>query len=106
MAHEIGNSSFALSNKEITSHEGVNGSIKKMENQETLEHVLSIIGSNIKNYRAERKMSQKELANSSGLDRAYISSLESGKQNLTIGAMIKLAGALQVQLDDLMRKHA
>jgi ribosome-binding protein aMBF1 (putative translation factor) len=74
--------------------------------QQSLNQILSVIGSKIRLYRNSREMSQKDLADKSGLDRAYISSLESGKQNLTIGAMVKLAHALEVTLDELIKPIA
>jgi transcriptional regulator with XRE-family HTH domain len=47
-------------------------------------------------------MSQQDLADGSGLDRAYISSVENGKQNVTIGAVFKLSDALDIALEDLL----
>jgi len=42
------------------------------------------------------------LASSCGLDRTYISAVEHGKQNLTIGAAVKLADALNTSLVSLL----
>jgi len=39
-----------------------------------------------------------------GLDRAYISNVENGKQNLTISTMEKVAKALGVSVDQLLKK--
>jgi transcriptional regulator with XRE-family HTH domain len=36
------------------------------------------------------------------LDRTYVSAVERGRQNLTLGAIMKLAGALETSLDDLL----
>ena len=47
-------------------------------------------------------MTQQELANASGLDRTYISLVEHGKQNLSIGAVLKIANALDAPLSDLL----
>jgi len=49
------------------------------------------------------QMTQKELADRSELDRTYISMVENGKQNLTLGAMVKISIALEVPLASLLR---
>ena len=69
---------------------------------ESLPKVLCQVGSRIHHFRKSKKMSQEKLAQSSGLDRAYISSVENGKQNVTIGALLKLSGALGIALTDLI----
>ena len=67
-----------------------------------LFQTLGEIGGRIHHYRKSQKMSQEKLAAGSGLDRAYISSVENGKQNVTIGALLKLSDALGVDLSDLI----
>ena len=57
----------------------------------------------IKTIRTQLKITQQELANRSELDRTYISMVENGKQNLTFGAMVKIADALEVSLTTLVR---
>ena len=47
-------------------------------------------------------MTQRDLANASGLDRTYISMVEHGKQNLTIGAVLRIADALGVPIGQLI----
>ena len=48
------------------------------------------MGRRINSIRTSRHMTQQELANTSGLDRTYISMVEHGKQNLTIGAVLRI----------------
>jgi len=67
-----------------------------------LSNYLKGLGDRIVESRKLRKLSQQKLAESSGLDRAYISSVENGKQNVTIGAIVKLATALDIPLDSLL----
>ncbi len=67
-----------------------------------LNRTLMEIGEKIHFNRKSHKMSQQKLSRASGLDRAYISSLENGKQNITIGALLKLSAALGVALRDLI----
>lgn len=68
----------------------------------SLAQYLKGLGARILETRKNRKMSQQVLAETSGLDRAYISSVENGKQNLTIGAIFKLAAAMELPIEDLL----
>jgi methanogenic corrinoid protein MtbC1/DNA-binding XRE family transcriptional regulator len=68
----------------------------------SLNQYLKGLGARILERRKARRFSQQELANGAGLDRAYISSVENGKQNVTIGAIFKLADALEVSVEDLL----
>ena len=68
----------------------------------SLEEVLVGIGTNIQNTRKSRSMSQMELAEIAGVDRAYISLVENGKQNITMSALHKFSEALGVSLISLM----
>lgn len=62
---------------------------------------LTIIGNRIKFIRLNStNMSQEEFANSLGFDRAYISRVEAGKQNLTVENLIKICEGLCVSLKD------
>ena len=76
-----------------------------MGSQASLSQYLKGLGSRILQTRKHRKYSQQDLARLSGLDRAYISSVENGKQNLTIGAILRLADALDMPLEDLLVEH-
>lgn len=63
---------------------------------------LRKLGHSVHEYRKIRGFSQQELAKSSDLDRAYISAVEHGKQNISIGAISKLAKALDVSIEELL----
>jgi len=63
---------------------------------------LRKLGHSVHEYRKLRGLSQQELATSSDLDRAYISAVEHGKQNISIGAIAKLAKALNLSIEELM----
>ena len=82
------------------------GETKRILSPETpeqeLEQLLSRIGSTLRFLRKEKKMSQREVSDSAGLDRTYLSAVENGKQNITLGALIKLSTALDVELQYLM----
>ncbi|MEK9658648.1 MAG: cobalamin-dependent protein [Chloroflexota bacterium] len=70
--------------------------------QLSLYEVLGLIGKRIEAERKMRKMSQQALADASGLDRAYISNVERGKQNVTIAALLRFADALGLSLGQLI----
>ena len=67
-----------------------------------LDQVLIGIGNNIQNLRKARGMNQGQLADIAGVDRAYISLVENGKQNLTLGALVKLSDSLSVPVSALV----
>lgn len=48
-------------------------------------------------------MLQGDICRTLGLDRAYISNVENGKQNLTISTMEKVAKALGVDIEILLK---
>ena len=60
------------------------------------------LGDRVQELRARKGWTQQQLAKSAGLDRTYISGLEHGKQNPTVGALLRLARALEVSLDRLV----
>lgn len=62
------------------------------------------IGHKIKTLREEKELSQERLAGLSGLHRTYISGLERGVRNPTITSLTKIARALGVPLDDLVKQ--
>ena len=69
---------------------------------ENLDQVLSELGIRIQSARRAMNWNQQDLAESSGMDRTYISALENGRQNLTIGALVKIANALDVPTSSLL----
>jgi methanogenic corrinoid protein MtbC1/DNA-binding XRE family transcriptional regulator len=73
-----------------------------LNSENALALFLRKLGQSVHEYRKLRGMSQQELATSSDLDRAYISAVEHGKQNISIGAIAKLAKALQVSIEELL----
>ena len=63
---------------------------------------LAAMGRKINSIRTALKMTQQDLAEASGLDRTYISMVERGRQNLTMGAVVKIADALNVPVAELV----
>ena len=70
--------------------------------QVPLEQVLRRVGENVRSKRVDRGWSQQQLADAAGLDRTYLSGVEHGKQNLTLGAVKKLGDALNSPISDLL----
>ncbi len=59
------------------------------------------LGSAVKAKRAALRISQEELAGRSGLHRTYISDVERGARNLSLGSIEKLAHALELSVSGL-----
>ena len=68
------------------------------------EHLQSL-GRKVQEIRRDLGWNQQQLADNADLDRTYISAVEHGKQNLTLGAIVKLADALGVELVQLLSKN-
>lgn len=58
---------------------------------------------NMKKLREAKDMSQGDIHRATGIDRAYISNLEAGKQNPTLETIAKIAEALGVSSDQLLK---
>jgi transcriptional regulator with XRE-family HTH domain len=59
-------------------------------------------GKIVRSKRLEKKLSQEELADLADLHFTYVSSVERGERNISIGNIARLAAALECQLKDLM----
>ena len=68
----------------------------------SLADYLGRLGSRIQEIRQRKNLTQTDLSKLCGLDRAYLSAVENGKQNITIGALLKIAEALGVSRRDLL----
>jgi methanogenic corrinoid protein MtbC1/DNA-binding XRE family transcriptional regulator len=73
-----------------------------LDAENALAVFLRKLGQSVLEHRKLKGMSQQELAGSSDLDRAYISAVEHGKQNISIGAISKLARALDISIEELL----
>jgi transcriptional regulator with XRE-family HTH domain len=56
----------------------------------------------LREWRAKRKMSQRELAERSGVSREYIARIELGQHDPTVSTLEKLAEALRVKVSRLL----
>lgn len=67
-----------------------------------LMEYLAAIGRRVRELRTTSGHTQAQLAESAGLNRAYIVSVERGKQNISMGVIIKIANALGVAVEQLL----
>ena len=58
---------------------------------------------NMKKLREAKGLSQGDIHRATGIDRAYISNLESGKQNPTLETIAKIAEALGISSGELLK---
>jgi transcriptional regulator with XRE-family HTH domain len=67
-----------------------------------MENDLIKIGENIKKYRLQAKLTQKELAEKIGITHFWLCKLEKGKQNnTTINLLMSISEQLKINLKDL-----
>jgi two-component system, response regulator len=66
-----------------------------------MDELKSSFGDAIKRTRSERRISQQELADRAGLHRTFVSDVERGICNLSLGNIEKLAGALEISVAKL-----
>lgn len=69
----------------------------------TAESPSERLGRNIKRIRETKGMTQGDLCRACELDRAYVSNLEAGKKNPTLATIERIAKALDVSIDELMK---
>jgi len=61
------------------------------------------LGMNIRKIRLAKGMTQGDLCRKLEVDRAYMSNVESGKKNPTLSTIERIAQALAVSIEDLMK---
>jgi transcriptional regulator with XRE-family HTH domain len=66
------------------------------DTENTQGEFLITLGQRIRGTRIKRGMTQTDLAGAARLDRAYLSGVENGKHNITVGAILRLANALEI----------
>jgi transcriptional regulator with XRE-family HTH domain len=63
------------------------------------------LGRNVREARKAKGMSQEELAFQAGMKRSYLSDLERGTRNPTVRALGRLAEALSIEANELLRHN-
>ena len=68
-----------------------------------MDKISEKFGNNMKRIRTKKKMSQGDIARALEVDRGYISNIENGKKNPTLATVAKIANALGVSDDELLK---
>jgi len=67
--------------------------------------IYKTVGKNLRDKRKEKNLSQQQLADLSGkMDRSKISDIENGKEDFLFSTLLKICVALNVDINDLVRK--
>jgi len=61
------------------------------------------LGNNLKRIRTEKNISQGDIARELGVSRGFVSNLENGKTNPTLATISRVADALGVSTDELLK---
>ena len=64
--------------------------------------VFTVLAYNLREQRKQKLLSQEQLADLAGLDRTYISLIETGKRNPSLSTIVDLAAILQIEVIDLL----
>jgi len=67
--------------------------------------ILIIFGDNVRRLRNQMKISQEELADRAGLHRTYIGMIERAEKNITLLSIEKIAKALKVEIETLIKDN-
>ena len=66
--------------------------------------VRARVGLNLQQARRERGLSQEELAHRADVHQTYLSGVERGRRNPTVTVLHKIAAALDLDIEDLVRR--
>jgi len=67
--------------------------------------LCAVVGTNIRKQRADRGLSQEELAHRAGIDRSYLSEVENGHKSVGVMVLDDIAAALEVEITDLLKGY-
>ena len=70
-----------------------------------MEDIRKKFGAKVKDLRISRGYSQEKLAELSDLDRTYITGVESGKRNVSLVVIEKIAKAFEITISILLLIH-
>ena len=66
-----------------------------------MENIKVTFGLKIKELRKQKKYSQEQLANLASINKSYISKIETGKTEVSLEIIDKLAMAFEIKIDQL-----
>lgn len=64
--------------------------------------LLQIFGDNLRHIREKKELSQEQIAYEAGFSRSYYTEVETGKRNISLLNIIRIASLLEVELSDLI----
>src|ERR1700735_5562711 len=68
----------------------------------SIEHVLMTVAVRLKDARQRHKMTQKQVAELAGLQQSYVYEIETGKTNITLRTLAKLAEVVEMDIRALL----
>ena len=68
------------------------------------QKILETFGFNLKMYRTKLKLSQDNIADKTGMSKAYISNIENGKHNLSLINALKLSDAVGKNIESMLKE--
>jgi len=80
--------------------------LKETEAPASLDTYLKKLGLQVRELRKKKGWTQQQLADRAAVDRTYVIAVEMGKQNLSLGVVMKVAGALSVPMERLVSLSA
>ena len=69
-----------------------------------MDEMKQIVARNLRRLRHAKKLSQEELSFRAGVDRSYVSQLETGVYSASVTMLGKLAKALGVEVGELLKR--
>ncbi|MBO9619325.1 MAG: helix-turn-helix transcriptional regulator [Niabella sp.] len=79
---------------------GIVNKLEKRYNQE-----ISLLGERLRKLREQKKLTQLDMEINSGINRTEISRIENGQKNIEFLTLVKLAIALDAELEDFFYNH-
>ena len=88
-------------------HETATGKQAARRNYLTAQEARRLLDgeSPVKVWREKRGRSQRDLATAAGVSTGYLAEIETGRKPGSVAALARLAGALEVQIEDLVASH-
>lgn len=68
--------------------------------------LLKKFGKNVKIARIKKDLTQEQLSEILDINQNYIACIECGRQNMSLGKILELANALQVDIETLLKFNA
>ena len=78
-------------------------SIHETEQIERINSLQSAFADVVRKLRVNKKLSQEEFAERSGLHRTYISDIERGVRNIAFSNIVRISEALEISVSKLMQ---